>query len=225
VQFAHSKINHALFLGGPPGIGKDTILEGLKRAIGAWNFIEVSPQIIAGSTFTGYLQSVVLRVSEAHDLGDVNRFAFYEMMKTITAAPPDVHRVNEKHRPAYYIPNVNGVIITSNYLTNGIYLPPDDRRHYVAWSDCTQCDFESGYFDKLYDWYNRGGDRHVGAYLARLDLSAFNAKSPPKKTEAFHSIANANAAPEEGRADRSGRCARQPQGGHDQADRRPGGAS
>ena len=47
VQFADRKINHALFLGGAPGIGKDTILEGLKRAIGAWNFEEVSPQEIA----------------------------------------------------------------------------------------------------------------------------------------------------------------------------------
>jgi hypothetical protein len=198
VQFADRKINHALFLGGAPGIGKDTILEGLKRTIGAWNFEEVSPQDIAGSSFTGYLKSVVLRISEVHDLGDVNRFSFYEMTKTIIAAPPDVHRVNEKHRPEYYIPNVNGVIITSNYLTNGIYLPPDDRRHYVAWSDCTGGDFEQDYFDKLYDWYdNAGGDRHVAAYLAAFDLSGFNAKAPPKKTEAFFSIANANAAPEE----------------------------
>ena len=141
---------------------------------------------------------MVLRISEGHDLGDINRFAFYEMTKTIIAAPPDVHRVNEKHRPEYYCPNVNGVIITSNYLTNGIYLPPDDRRHYVAWSDCTEGDFESGYFDKLWDWYdNKGGDRHVAAYLAALDLTDFNAKAPPKKTEAFYSIANANAAPEE----------------------------
>jgi hypothetical protein len=197
VQFPQAKINHALLLGGPQGIGKDTILEGLKRAVGAWNFIEVSPQDIAGSQFTGYLQSVVLRISEGHDLGEVNRFAFYEMTKTIIAAPPDVHRVNEKHRPEYYCPNVNGAIITSNYLTNGIYLPPDDRRHYVAWSDLTQGDFEETYFDKLWRWYEDGGDRHVAAYLATLDLSGFDAKAPPKKTEAFYSIANANAAPEE----------------------------
>jgi hypothetical protein len=119
------------------------------------------------------------------------------MTKTIIAAPPDVHRINEKFRQEYYIPNVNGVIITSNYLTNGIYLPADDRRHYVAWSDCTQGDFEAGYFDKLWDWYdNKGGDRHVAAYLATLDLSGLNAKAPPKKTEAFYSIANSNAAPE-----------------------------
>ena len=108
-----------------------------------------------------------------------------------------MHRVNEKHRPECCISNINGVIITSNYLTNGIYLPPDDRRHYVAWADCTQGDFEDGYFDKLWHWYENGGDRHVAAYLATLDLSGFNAKEKPKKTEAFFSIANANAAPEE----------------------------
>jgi hypothetical protein len=27
------------------------------------------------------------------------------------------------------------VIITTNHKTDGIYLEPDDRRHYVAWSD------------------------------------------------------------------------------------------
>ena len=74
VQFAQSKVNHALFLGGAPGIGKDSILEGPKRAVGSWNFSEVSPKIIARSAFTGYLQSVVLRISEAHDLGDLDRF-------------------------------------------------------------------------------------------------------------------------------------------------------
>lgn len=197
VQHPEAKINHALFLGGGPGVGKDSLLEPVKRAVGPWNFIEVSPQNIIKSNFNDYLKSTVLRISECRDLGDFDRFAFYEMMKTIIAAPPDVHRVNEKHRPEYYIPNVNGIIVTSNYLTNGIYLPPDDRRHHVAWSDCTQGDFEEGYFDELWAWYEAGGDRHVAAYLASLDLADFNAKASPKKTEAFFSIANANAAPEE----------------------------
>jgi hypothetical protein len=30
--------------------------------------------------------------------------------------------------------NCLGFIITTNYKTDGIYLPADDRRHYVAWS-------------------------------------------------------------------------------------------
>jgi len=197
VQQPADKLNHALFFGGLQGIGKDSMIEPLKRAVGPWNFEEVTPQKIANSQFTGYLKSVVLRISEGRDLGEVNRFALYEAMKTIIAAPPDVHSVNEKHRQEYYIPNVNGVIITSNYLTNGIYLPLDDRRHYVCWSDCTKDDFDTAYWDKLWQFYECGGDRNVAAYLASIDLTTFNSKAHPPKTEAFWAIASANAAPEE----------------------------
>jgi hypothetical protein len=86
-------------------------------------------------------------VSEARDLGEVNRFAFYEHMKVYTAAPPDVIRVDEKHLREHAVFNVCGVIITTNYKTGGIYLPPDDRRHYVAWTDLTKEDFEPAYWD------------------------------------------------------------------------------
>ena len=49
-------------------------------------------------------------------------------------APPDVLRVNEKHLKEYYVLNCLGLIITTNHQTDGLYLPADDRRHYVAWS-------------------------------------------------------------------------------------------
>ena len=70
VQRPDEKINHALVLGGKQGIGKDTLLEPVKHAVGPWNFIEVSPQQVLGR-FNGFLKSVILRVSEARDLGDV----------------------------------------------------------------------------------------------------------------------------------------------------------
>ena len=95
-------------------------------------------------------------------------------MKAIIAAPPDVLRVDEKHLREYSIPNVCGVIITTNHKTDGIYLPADDRRHYVAWSDLTKDDFEAEYWTKLWRWYDQGGDRHVAAYLASLDLAGFD---------------------------------------------------
>jgi hypothetical protein len=96
VQRPHEKINHALVMGGAQGIGKDSILEPVKQAIGPWNFVEVSPQQLLGR-FNGFVKAVILRVSEARDLGDVDRFAFYDHMKVYTAAPPDVLRVDEKH--------------------------------------------------------------------------------------------------------------------------------
>jgi hypothetical protein len=147
--------------------------------------------------FNGYVKSVILRVSEARDLGDTDRFKFYDHMKTYTAAPPDVHRVNEKFRPEYAVFNVCGVIITTNHKTDGIYLSPDDRRHMVAWSSLAKEDFTDGYWSELYAWYEAGGMRHVAAYLRTLDISGFNPKAPPPKTEAFWSIVDANRAPED----------------------------
>jgi hypothetical protein len=147
--------------------------------------------------FNGYVKSVILRVSEARDLGDTDRFAFYDHLKAYTAAPPDVLRCDEKNLREYAVPNVCGVIITTNYKTDGIYLPADDRRHYVAWSDLTKEDFTPEYWRGLYGWYASGGCAHVAAYLAALDLSDFDPKAPPPKTPAFWDIADANRAPED----------------------------
>jgi hypothetical protein len=196
VQRPQEKINHALVLGGLQGIGKDTILEPAKHSVGPWNFSEVSPHHLLGR-FNGFLKSVILRVSEARDLGDVNRYQFYDHMKSYTAAPPDVLRVDEKHLREHSILNCCGVIITTNHKADGIYLPADDRRHFVAWSDLTKDDFAPVYWNDLWGWYADGGIRNVAAYLAELDLSGFDPKSPPKKTQAFLDIVDANRAPED----------------------------
>jgi hypothetical protein len=76
-------------------------------------------------------------------------------------------------------------------------LPPDDRRHYVAWSNHTKEDFAQTYWDELWNWYEAGGFEHVAAYLTELDISSFNPKAPPPKTPAFWDIHNANNAPED----------------------------
>jgi hypothetical protein len=197
VQRPQQKINHALVLGGPQGVGKDTILEPVKHAIGAWNFRETSPTQIMGR-FNGFLKAVILRVSEAHDTGaETDRFKLYEHMKVYTVSPPDVLLCDEKNLRAHSIPNVCGVIITTNHKTDGLFLPPDDRRHYVAWSDLTKDDFTEAYWNTLWGWYDRGGGNHVAAYLADLDLSGFNAKAPPPKTQAFWEIVHASRAPED----------------------------
>jgi hypothetical protein len=127
-------------------------------------------------------------------VGDVDRFQFYDHMKAYTAAPPDVLRVDEKNLREYSVQNCVGVIITSNRKTDGIYLPADDRRHYVAWSDLAKEDFETDYWNKLYGWYRDGGDRHVAAYLASLDLASFDPKAPPPKTQTFWEIVDASRA-------------------------------
>jgi hypothetical protein len=197
VQRPQEKINHALVLGGKQGIGKDTLLEPVKRAVGPWNFFEVSPIHMLGR-FNGYLKSVILRINEARDLGDVDRFQFYDHMKAYTAAPPDVLRVDEKHLREHSVLNCCGVVITTNHKADGIHLPLDDRRHFVAWSELDKDkDFAEGYWSNLWTWYDQGGDRHVATYLAELDISSFNSKAPPPKTPAFWDIIDASRAVED----------------------------
>ena len=124
-------------LGGQQGIGKDTMLEPVKHAIGPWNFQEASPQQVLGR-FNGFLKSVILRINEARDLGEFDRFKFYDHMKALHRRAAR-HAAGRRKAPARIRdPNVCGVIITTNHKTDGIYLPADDRRHYVAWSDLTK---------------------------------------------------------------------------------------
>lgn len=196
VQRPGEKINHGLVLGGLQGIGKDTLLEPVKHAVGPWNFAEISPVQLTGR-FNGFMKSVILRVSEAHDLGNMNRYAFYEHTKAYLASPPNVLLCDEKNIQEHSVMNVCGVVLTTNYKSNGIYLPADDRRHYVAWSELTKEGFTPDYWTKLWGWYQTGGHQHVSAYLADFDLSDFDAKAPPPKTPAFWDIVDSNRAPED----------------------------
>ena len=190
------KINHALVLGGKQGIGKDALLEPLKIAVGPWNFAEISPQAVLGN-FNEFAQSVVLRISEGKDLGDVDRFAFYEATKTLIAAPPDTLRVNPKYVPPYYVLNVTGVIITTNHKVGGLFLPPDDRRHFVAWSTVEPSAFSPAHWAKYWAKFNAGGAEAVADHLKALDLGAFNPKAPPPHTQAFWEMVNAMRSEEE----------------------------
>jgi hypothetical protein len=191
LQRPAEKINHAIVLGGEQGIGKDTILEPIKRAVGPWNFQDVSPRQVLGR-FNGHLRAIILRISETRDLGDANRFALYNHLKAIIAAPPDTLRIDEKNIREYAIPNIVGVIITTNHKLDGIYLPPDDRRHFVAWSTLTRAKFSPDCFERLYRWYADGGTEIVACYLGTLDISKFNPKAPPPQTEAFWQMVNSS---------------------------------
>jgi Family of unknown function (DUF5906) len=197
VQRPGEKLNHMLLLGGAQGIGKDTLLEPVRQAVGPWNYQDVSPVQMLGR-FNGFAKSVILRINEARDLGEVDRFKFYEHLKPYATSPPETLRVDEKNLREYYIFNVVGVVMTTNYKTDGVYLPEDDRRTYVAWSNCDRAEFEPDYFDKLHYWYvKRGGYEHVTAYLWNVDLEGFDSREPPPRTPAFWDIINTHATPED----------------------------
>jgi hypothetical protein len=187
-------------MGGKPGIGKDLLLSAVREAVGVWNFVDISPATLM-EPFSPFVKAVILRVNEAHDLGEVdrvNRFALYERTKIYAAAPPEVLRCHEKHMRPYYVPNVLGLLITSNHKADGIYLIADDRRHYVAWSKRAENELKDDVRQSLWNWLKfENGFAHVTALLQQHDLSKFDAYAPPPKTAAFHEIVAASTAPED----------------------------
>jgi hypothetical protein len=196
VQRPGEKVNHAVVLGGGQGIGKDTLLEPARYALGAWNVAEVSPVAVL-KRFNPWVKCVLAVINEARDLGEADRYAFYEHMKVYLAAPPHVLECDEKYMRQQRVFNVMGVVITTNHKTGGMHLPADDRRHYVAWSEATKEGFDDAYWRGLWDWYSVGGLAHCAAYLRALDLSDFAPKAPPRRTEAWHAIVAADTPSEE----------------------------
>lgn len=198
VQQPAGKCNHAIVMIGSPGIGKDTILEPLRHGVGPWNFVDIKPgQLVA--RFNGYRRNKVIRVNEAHDTGDeITRHGMYEAAKVLIAAPPEILLVDEKNLPEHAIPNKCGVVFTSNHPTDAMYLPADDRRHYVAASKADKGMFSADYMADLWAWYEAGGLGHAVAYLRDLDITSFNPKAPPPLTPAFWTLVSAGEAPEDG---------------------------
>jgi hypothetical protein len=195
VQRPAEKINHGIVLGGAQGVGKDTILTPVVHAVGSWNFKEINPDQLLGQ-FNPFNKSVVLRINEARNLGDQTRNEFYEKTKTLTAAPPEMLPTNEKHMKEHYVTNVCAPIVTTNHL-DGLFLPPDDRRWFVAWSPLRREDFTPEYWNGLYGWFANGGHEIVAWHLANRDLSGFDAKKPPTKTAAWWRMVNMSRATED----------------------------
>ena len=187
VQSPGIKVNHALVLGGAPKIGKDTLLEPIVTAVGSWNFRDIT---LAGliSKNNEFLRAVVVRLSEARDLGEqgrIDRYGLHDHIKNMLVTPPNTLRVNEKYVREYYIFNCFGMVITTNHR-DALFLPADDRRYYVAFSECRTDQFDKAYWNDFWDWYtNKDGIKHVIAYLYQYDLSKFDPKAPPLQTPAF----------------------------------------
>ncbi|HET8688132.1 MAG TPA: primase-helicase family protein, partial [Methanosarcina sp.] len=193
VQKPWEKPRFALLISGSQGVGKDTAIEFCCPAIGAWNVANIDPSALEGN-FNEHCAAVLIRVSEAANLHEMTKWAFNERMKVLIAGSPDNQTVNPKYGQKFSIRMYCGVIITTNHLSSGIYIPPDDRRYDIidaATMDemgLTDADVRKNYFSDLWDWFLEGGKNHVAAYLHERDLTNFSASNGQRKTHAHYTV-------------------------------------
>ena len=197
VQCPEEKPRFALLIAGDQGVGKDTAVEFCVPAIGAWNVANVEPSAL-DSGFNEYAAATLVRVSEAANLHDMSKWAFNERMKVLIAGSPDHASINPKYGQKYSVKLHCGVIVTTNHLLSGIYIPPDDRRYDVI--ECAT-KAETGlnsdeevrkYFTTLWDWFDDGGASHVAALLATRDIDKFSAANGQRKTSAHRAVVSSS---------------------------------
>ena len=189
VQRPWEKPRFALLIAGGQGIGKDTAIEFCCPAIGAWNVANIDPSAFEAA-FNEFAASTLVRISEAANLHEMSKWAFNERTKVLIAGSPDHCAINPKYGQKYSVRMYCGVIITTNHLAGGIYIPPDDRRYDVIESATME---EMGltreadrrqHFSELWDWFLTGGSSHVAALLHGRDISEFSPANGQRKTDA-----------------------------------------
>ena len=187
------KPRFALLLAGEQGTGKDTCVEFCVPAIGAWNMANIEPAALE-SNFNEYEAKTLVRISETANLHELNKWAFNEQTKVLIAGNPDASEINPKYGQKYSIRKYCGVILTTNHLATGIYIPPGDRRYDVLESATAaemgipEDDDKRAYFADLWGWFNNGGDRHVAAFLMERDISKFDPNVGQRKTAAHKAV-------------------------------------
>ena len=206
------KPRFGLLIAGDQGIGKDTAVEFCAPAIGVWNITNISPAALT-SPFNEYGASTLVRINETANAQEISRWAFNEAVKVLIAGSPDFYIVNPKYGCKYTVRLHCGVIITTNHLTSGIFIPEDDRRYDVL--ECaTKAEMgleddavRRAYFEKLWGWfYEEDGARHVAAFLEQRDLTHFNAALGQRKTLAHRSVVQCGLMGDEWAADAVERC-------------------
>ena len=211
VQRPGEKPRFALLIAGEQGIGKDTAIEMCVPAIGPWNVANIDPGALS-SQFNEHAAATLVRISETANIQDLSKWAFNEMVKVLIAGSPDACTINPKYGFKYTVRLHCGVLVTTNHLLSGMFIPEDDRRYDVI--DCAK-KAEMGladdqerrdYFGELWDWFLHGGASYVAAYLHERDLTGFSAALGQRKTEAHHTVVRCGMVGDEWAADAVEQC-------------------
>lgn len=194
IQRPDEKVNHGLVLAGAQGIGKDTAMHPLRKGVGEYNASEVDPDAVARQ-FNDFVKSVLLVINEVrpHD-EDHKSSNFYNQLKPLLAAPPDMLPMRRLYQNVIYVRNLCHVILTTNEPLT-MYIPKEDRRLCVLVSPLpdpkTHDVFAPEYFDRLWAFLRaeeEAGTQAVIRWLLERDLIAFDPTRPPPMTAGKRAI-------------------------------------
>lgn len=185
IQKPHEKINHGIVIAGKQGIGKDTMLLPLRYGVGEWNVAEIDPDAITRQ-YNPYVKSVMLMINEVRPLdGEHKSSNFYNQLKPLLAAPPEMLPMEMKYANVIYVRNLAHVILTTNDLLT-MYIPPEDRRLFVMNSPIPDPKvtpvFAPEYFENMYEYLMNGGIDAVVNWLKNRNVNVLDAGAPPKMT-------------------------------------------
>lgn len=188
LQRPHEKINHGIVIAGAQGIGKDTVLLPLRKGVGEHNTAEISPDDVT-SGYNPYVKSVMLIINEVrpHD-EDHKASSFYDQLKPILAAPPEMLPMEVKYANVVYVRNLMHTFLTTNDPLR-MYIPAEDRRLFVMTSRVPgAASFDKGYFRSLHKYLRDGGTDAVIRWLLSRDISAMDVGEAPAMTRGKASI-------------------------------------
>jgi hypothetical protein len=182
VQHPEVKINHAILHGGDQGSGKDTMWAPFIWAVCGEHLKNrgLLDNDTMSSQFGYALESEILILNELKEPDAKERRALANKLKPIIAAPPEMLTVNRKGLHPYQMANRVFVLAFSNDPVP-ISLDSQDRRWFCVWSHAPRMSPASA--EKMWKWYKSGGFASIGGWLARRDVSAFNAGATPMLTE------------------------------------------
>jgi hypothetical protein len=178
LQFPGRKIGHAIMLySEEQGVGKDTALVPLVRGVGNANIAKIEPDDLTG-TFTAYLKSQVIICNE---MANFERRTVYNRLKAHLEMSDTWLPINEKFQPRYQVLNRQNWIFCTN-SANAVSLEETDRRFWIY--ECAGHRLSNRDADKLYAWFDSGGDAIVVYWLLHRDISKFNPAHAPPTTDA-----------------------------------------
>lgn len=191
VRFPHVKINHAAIIGGSQGTGKDWLLYPLHYCLGQYARTIMTSELL--SNFNEYLVgSKLLQINELEASNHRDGEKANNVLKAISAAPPDRLSINSKGVSRFEVRNLMSVCGTTNDPAP-LKVDANSRRLFMLWSDLNIMDGHGlmlphwvDYWQKAWNWMqSRGAAVMTFHLLNEVDLSDFHPGIAPQVSTAF----------------------------------------